>query len=189
MPLQLIFSTPEASMARRSYRRSRPAAVAGPTSGPGSRPGSTSRPRIWLLASRTCPGLRAGSGADAAGTTITRIRGRIAWAYFPETSLQEPLIASWGIRVDESQVTNLTDTQQVERLQQHYADWLMYEQRYVWPSVEGEGLVSPNLIHEDVVDIRSAPSGRAPAVSVLRCWGPRHCRGGDQGPGEISTSS
>ena len=94
-------------------------------------------------------------GADAAGTTITRIRGRIAWAYFPETSLQEPLIASWGIRVDESQVTNLTDTQQVERLQQHYADWLMYEQRYVWPSVEGEGLVSPNLIHEDVVDIRS----------------------------------
>ena len=60
-----------------------------------------------------------------------------------------------GIRVDESQVTNLTDTQQVERLQQHYADWLMYEQRYVWPSVEGEGLVSPNLIHEDVVDIRS----------------------------------
>lgn len=104
-------------------------------------------------------------GADAAGVTITRIRGEFTWAYLPNTDAtangiwRTPIKVQAGIRVDENQVANLTDTQQINKLDQLYADWMFYEQSWVYPSVawteENQSIVSENLILRQPIDIKS----------------------------------
>lgn len=99
-------------------------------------------------------------GADAAGTTITRIRGQLSFAYLAaENAGYQPEQAAWGIRVSTPPPEDLTDDQQHQLLDQHYADWMIYEQPFVWPfsygSLDPTFTVSPNLVQFYDVDIKS----------------------------------
>lgn len=100
-------------------------------------------------------------GADAAGTTITRIRGQLSFGFLgAENAGYQPEQAVWGIRVGSEPVSgSLTDQQQHDLLTQHYADWMIYEQPFVWPfsygSLDPTFTVSPNLVQFYDVDIKS----------------------------------
>ena len=91
MPLQLIFSTPEAS---------RSSSLLPPLKA-GRRRRAYEWARFQTGFNLTSTNMASGFsnmlqdyeqvlGADAAGTTITRIRGRIAWAYFLKRPSRSP---------------------------------------------------------------------------------------------------
>lgn len=70
-------------------------------------------------------------GADLFGFTVTRIRGRITWAY-DQTTVVERHDASFGIRVaDEGAINNLTtedDRVQISPTFDKHADWMWVHQ-------------------------------------------------------------
>lgn len=99
-------------------------------------------------------------GADAAGVTITRIRGHVDFVYtgaeLAAAGNQAPARMSFGIRVATDMPDDITDTQVVQLANQRYADWMYYEPAYhVFPSAETDAMVTPEHVTKLAVDIKA----------------------------------
>lgn len=95
-------------------------------------------------------------GADAAGTTVTRIRGHlVTWFAAAEgTTLRDMVNVPLGIRVATDPPAGQTNEQLVEILSQEYADWMYYDTLFVPPLPAASTFTNSFAVRQDI-DIKS----------------------------------